>query len=113
MSWAADPACEGVGIAGRIGFNLGRKRYFSLEFLTDPPGREAVSLFNESACLSMQNPYREFSFCAEPGGSMVKAKEVLDEHLGVLGTERQLLQMSAKIGRLIAASGIKDAGLLL
>mmetsp|Transcript_55320 Transcript_55320/g.103771 ORF Transcript_55320/g.103771 Transcript_55320/m.103771 type:complete len:563 (-) Transcript_55320:39-1727(-) len=107
ITWTADPACHDVDFMDRVGEFFGHKKSFAIEFLTTPPGTETVNIYNDSTCIAMQNPHRQFKFCAEKGYTMVKAKEVIDEHLGVLGEERQLLQMSAKVERLIVAAGIE------
>ena len=109
LSWIADPMkCKGVGALDRIKYNLGHKRYFALEFVTAPPGAEAVQLVDNSQCVTLKNPYRQFKFCGTAGESMAKAKEVLDQHLSILGTEHRVFQMTAKVGRLVAASAVAD-----
>ncbi|CAE7403241.1 GBE1 [Symbiodinium natans] len=104
ITWTADSVCKDVGVLDQVREFFGHEKVFSLEFLTKPPEEETVSLFNDTECMSFQNPYRQFTFCAEPGYNMQRAKQVMDEHLGILGGERQLLQLTAKVERLVAAS---------
>ena len=106
ITWTADSICKDVGVVDQVREFFGHEKVFSLEFLTQPPAGDTVELFNGTDCINFQNPYRQFTFCAEPGYTMQKAKEVMDEHLGILGGERQLLQLTAKVERLIVASGV-------
>jgi len=106
ITWTADSICKDVGVIDQVREFFGHEKVFSLEFLTKPPEGDTVELFNGTDCINFQNPYRQFTFCAEPGYTMQKAKSVMDEHLGILGGEHQLLQMTAKVERLIVASGV-------
>jgi len=89
-----------------------------MQFLTAKPGQDPVQVYsakilgkqNNQGCIGLQNPYRKFTFCAyKDGETMIRAKEVIDEHLDILKDEREMLAMSAKLERLVATATSQDS----
>jgi hypothetical protein len=106
ISWTPTTDCNSSRVNSGLAWlgALPTKR-FAMQFLTAPKGEEPVALSDSHNCISLQNPYRKFEFCAtQEGETMARANEVIDEQMTVIKHEREILSIAAKLERLIATA---------
>jgi len=106
ISWIPTESCNSSAFNSGLSW-LGAlpTKKFAMQFLTAPKGEEPVTLSDSHNCMALQNPYRKFEFCAtQEGGTMIRAKEVIDKHMSVIKHEREILSIAAKLERLIAVA---------
>mmetsp|Transcript_118093 Transcript_118093/g.252349 ORF Transcript_118093/g.252349 Transcript_118093/m.252349 type:complete len:540 (-) Transcript_118093:32-1651(-) len=104
ISWTSTEDC-GSSFIKTILAGLGPTKRFAMQFLTAPAGEEPVSLLESHKCIALQNPYRQFKFCAtQESETMVRAKEVIDKQMTFMKHEHEILATTAELERLIAAT---------